>query len=213
MGASRTRSCSLRSHRSLSENSRFDRGQARERTKHQANSNARHRRVPVVVPGLEDQDGARFALESAFFADASPRVIDRRERPSHGYRAIHLVVLVRDRSVEIQLRTALQHLWAELCEKLADGFGSEIKYGGGSDQVRALLQTSSQRVAEIEGREQQLFLEDADFDIQPPETKAERMPALGVVHRALERDRVELMEWLRSKIASAQRDRLNRGIH
>lgn len=34
------------------------------------------------------------------------------------------------RPVEIQLRTARQHQWAELFEKLADKWGRAIRYGG-----------------------------------------------------------------------------------
>jgi ppGpp synthetase/RelA/SpoT-type nucleotidyltranferase len=37
-------------------------------------------------------------------------VIDRREKPSHGYRAVHVIVECGGRMVEIQVRTELQHL-------------------------------------------------------------------------------------------------------
>lgn len=82
------------------------------------------------------------------FQDA--QVFDRRDRPSYGYRAVHLVVTWRGRSVEIQVRTRLQHLWAELSEKLADHLGNEVKYGGGPQPIRELLERLSQLVAGAE---------------------------------------------------------------
>jgi len=47
----------------------------------------------------------------------------------HGYRAVHVVVFPEALSVEIQVRTARQHEWAELFEKLADLVGRGIRYG------------------------------------------------------------------------------------
>lgn len=61
--------------------------------------------------------------------DRLPRVVDRRREPSHGYRAVHVIVFVRSLPVEIQVRTALQHEWADLFEKLADQVGRGIRYG------------------------------------------------------------------------------------
>ncbi len=65
------------------------------------------------------------------FADGvrAPRVVDRREEPSHGYRAVHVIVFAGSLPVEVQVRTALQHEWAELFEKLADLAGRGIRYG------------------------------------------------------------------------------------
>jgi ppGpp synthetase/RelA/SpoT-type nucleotidyltranferase len=56
-------------------------------------------------------------------------VIDRRRDPTHGYRAVHIVTRVDDRLVEIQVRTRLQNLWAQLMETLADRVGRGIRYG------------------------------------------------------------------------------------
>lgn len=55
---------------------------------------------------------------------------DRRLTPQHGYRAVHIVVNVRGRPVEIQVRTGRQHQWAEVFEKVADKWGRAIRYGG-----------------------------------------------------------------------------------
>ena len=43
-------------------------------------------------------------------------VIDRRKSPSHGYRAVHIVVESLGCFVEIQVRTLLQNLWAQIME-------------------------------------------------------------------------------------------------
>jgi putative GTP pyrophosphokinase len=77
-------------------------------------------------------------------------VIDRRDKPSHGYRAVHVILRPNKRHVEIQVRTKLQHLWAELSEKVADNFGSEVKYGGGIEPVRDFLSFTSSAVVDLE---------------------------------------------------------------
>jgi ppGpp synthetase/RelA/SpoT-type nucleotidyltranferase len=56
-------------------------------------------------------------------------VKDRRAEPSHGYRAVHVIVEVDQRFVEIQVRTTLQDLWAQVFERLADRWGRGIRYG------------------------------------------------------------------------------------
>jgi len=95
----------------------------------------------LVVPGVTVQI-AMLGLLCDEFPDAT--VIDRRDRPSHGYRAVHVVVRHADRWIEIQLRTTLQQQWAELSEKLADAFEPAVKYGGGpSAPPSTLNQVSS----------------------------------------------------------------------
>jgi ppGpp synthetase/RelA/SpoT-type nucleotidyltranferase len=54
---------------------------------------------------------------------------DRRQEPSYGYRAVHVVVEMDQRFVEIQVRTVLQDLWAQMIERLADVWGRGIRYG------------------------------------------------------------------------------------
>jgi ppGpp synthetase/RelA/SpoT-type nucleotidyltranferase len=57
------------------------------------------------------------------------RIEDRRNSPSRGYRAIHLVPMIDGRYVEIQVRTFLQHMWANASEQMADKWGRGIRYG------------------------------------------------------------------------------------
>jgi len=61
------------------------------------------------------------------------RLIDRRERPSHGYRAIHIVPTIGRCPVEIQLRTLYQDTWAQIMESFGDRWGRAIRYGGEPD--------------------------------------------------------------------------------
>jgi hypothetical protein len=94
----------------------------------------------VTVANLTEQDVLTEKLMTAF-PDA--KLYDRVAKPSHGYRAKHLVVKVGSRRVEIQIRTRVQHQWALLSENAADLYGQEIKYGGGDPViVRALLEFS-----------------------------------------------------------------------
>jgi len=57
------------------------------------------------------------------------KVVDRRAQPSHGYRAVHVIVSLDRHLAEIQVRTDLQHRWAMLVERFADAWGQQIKYG------------------------------------------------------------------------------------
>lgn len=66
---------------------------------------------------------------AALFPEGS-RVVDRREDPRFGYRAVHVIANVHDHNVEIQVRTWLQDLWAQMMERLADSWGRAIRYGG-----------------------------------------------------------------------------------
>lgn len=97
------------------------------------------------LKGMQDIAGARLAAEmsriqqdrlgrlvSQEFADEpkAPAWIDRRVTPSHGYRALHVVVHPLRIPVEVQIRTAGQDLWAQLVERLGDRWGRQIRYGG-----------------------------------------------------------------------------------
>jgi ppGpp synthetase/RelA/SpoT-type nucleotidyltranferase len=101
----------------------------------------------VVVADLNAQDRVLRSLKEAF---PNAKVIDRRKAPSHGYRAVHLVVIVDGKPIEIQLRTVLQHQWATTSEKLADTIDRAIKYGGGPGEAQAQLATLSEGLKKIE---------------------------------------------------------------
>src|SRR4051794_39163642 len=88
-----------------------------------------------VLPRISDRiDQGIFVhgIEEAV-RPLSVRRKDRTTDPSHGYRAIHLLIRVLGIDVEIQVRTARQHAWAETNEKLGDLLGRGIRYGEGVD--------------------------------------------------------------------------------
>lgn len=104
----------------------------------------------LVVEGIVEQEQLVDDLRSVF-DDAT--LVDRREQPSHGYRAVHMVVVRDNKVVEIQVRTALQHLWAEWSEKLSDIVDPGIKYGVGNENLLQLLFRGSRLVASAESLE------------------------------------------------------------
>ena len=105
----------------------------------------------VVVDEILKQDSVVGELVRAF---PSAKVHDRRKRPSHGYRAVHLIATARDKLVEIQVRTELQHLWAQQSEIMSDVSDPAIKYGGGSPENKNLLSANSELIADLEEAEQ-----------------------------------------------------------
>jgi len=78
---------------------------------------------------------------------------DRRQKPSHGYRAVHLVVDLHGFLVEIQVRTSLQHGWASAVERLADRIDLDIKYGGGPVGLQHQLLNLTNAIAGLEETE------------------------------------------------------------
>ncbi len=84
--------------------------------------------VRVVRPMTLDEQDAVVQGIRRLWPDA--KVEDRRLNPSCGYRAVHLVVKEQGFKVEVQVRTQLQHDWAQAMERLADGWGRQIRYGG-----------------------------------------------------------------------------------
>lgn len=99
------------------------------------------RRQPTKLSRIQDIAGVRIVQDmdlleqDELVADLTrelrqSRVVDRRARPMHGYRAVHVVARIGRCSIEIQVRTRSQHLWAEVVERLGDRWGRDIRYGG-----------------------------------------------------------------------------------
>ncbi len=78
---------------------------------------------------LDDQDLVLLVAFAALgIAKHDVKVIDRRDVPAKGYRALHGEIALDGLKVEIQVRTSLQHEWAEVYEKMGDRFGRSIRY-------------------------------------------------------------------------------------
>jgi Region found in RelA / SpoT proteins len=103
-----------------------------------------------------DQDLLAAEIARRFPADPrAPKTIDRRADPSHGYRAVHVEVALDGVSIEVQVRTVGQHVWADLMERLADRLGRQIRYGqppvpppGTSPEAAQLMLGTLMRLAE-----------------------------------------------------------------
>ena len=83
----------------------------------------------IVTPGgrlRQDEISVRLSTQ---FQDHKIKIFDRRISPTFGYRALHHEVEFDGIDVEIQIRTLLQHEWAEAFERLADICGRGIRYG------------------------------------------------------------------------------------
>ena len=114
----------------------------------------------LVVSDVLAQQKAIERLSQAF---GKATVVDRREHPSHGYRAVHVIAFVEGQPVEIQVRTTLQHLWAEFSEKLSDVLDPGIKYGGGADKPRSALADTSRLISSEEALEVEIARREAEF--------------------------------------------------
>jgi ppGpp synthetase/RelA/SpoT-type nucleotidyltranferase len=103
-------------------------------------------RVVLDISRSEQDDLVRSIVE--LFPSA--KVVDRRAKPSHGYRAVHVIVSMDDRLVEVQVRTELQNQWAQLMERLADQWGRQIRYGAPLDDPLAKVgEVTRQRVIDL----------------------------------------------------------------
>jgi putative GTP pyrophosphokinase len=100
----------------------------------------------VVVGTIVDQDRLVAELSRAM---PMSKVLDRRARPSHGYRAVHVVVEVAGQPVEVQVRTSSQHMWAELSEKVADSVDPALKYGAGPPKIQRALEALSEALSRV----------------------------------------------------------------
>jgi ppGpp synthetase/RelA/SpoT-type nucleotidyltranferase len=118
------------------------------------------RRESIRLSQIQDIAGCRVLVDDVTSQNAvaehlmalhgETEVVDRRIQPSHGYRALHLIARWAVQPVEIQVRTALQQVWAELSEKLSEAVDASIKYGGGDERTRRMLQHSSQVIEALE---------------------------------------------------------------
>ncbi len=97
----------------------------------------------VILPSLTEVD--QFILQCAKLTVTRTR--DYRSDSNNGYRAVHLTLKSGDgHAVELQIRTRIQHAWAQLTERAAASEGIEVKYGGGPNEIHVLLDSFSKMV-------------------------------------------------------------------
>jgi ppGpp synthetase/RelA/SpoT-type nucleotidyltranferase len=118
---------------------------------------------------MQDIAGCRVQVQNRIEQDSfveqivkmfsSSKIDDRRVKPSHGYRAVHVVANVDGAPVEIQVRTVLQNMWAQATERVADRFDPAIKYGGGPEFVQKILQDFSDILNGIEELETEALVD------------------------------------------------------
>jgi len=124
----------------------------------------------ITVKDLDEENHVVGRLSRLF---QKAVIADRREQPSHGYRAVHVIVNAGGKLVEIQVRTHLQHLWAELSEKLSDIVDNSIKYGGGDDLSRTLLSGMAENIRQLEGVESKFNRQPSDDPQKRKQTEDE----------------------------------------
>jgi ppGpp synthetase/RelA/SpoT-type nucleotidyltranferase len=110
---------------------------------------------------------------------------DRRLEPVVGYRAVHVIVTLDGRYVEVQIRTTGQDLWANVFERVADIFGRGIRYGeppeyGGQAVVDVIqsMESISARLYELECRAYEASSDRED-------TLSTQQPLLSQLHELL----------------------------
>ena len=124
------------------------------------------RRMTTRLSGIEDIAGCRVVLptmreqhEVLARVRAELEVVRERDyqtAPRDGYRALHVVVRAQGRPVEVQLRTELEDMWANLSERLAHAYDPDIKYGGGPADIRGALDALSRAMGEFDNRRHRL---------------------------------------------------------
>ena len=114
---------------------------------------AKLRRMPTKLSGLEDVAGCRIVVPSTRHAGQLvelcetlqiSRVRNYQAEPHNGYRAHHLTIRASDsRPIELQVRTEIGDLWANLTERCAVLIDPDLKYGGGPPPFREFLDALS----------------------------------------------------------------------
>jgi len=107
---------------------------------------------------MEDIAGCRAVLPTPVEVEAVARRIHRKwdvravsdyrqsGKPDTGYRALHLIVMRRERLVEVQLRTSEQHDWAEAVEWASSRSGHNLKDGEGPADLLEYLKLVSDAI-------------------------------------------------------------------
>lgn len=82
----------------------------------------------VVLNQNQDQDLVVRRITESIQTEKF-KIIDRRINSNHGYRAVHIELHLDRMRLEIQVRTALQDLWASTSEAFGELVGRGVRYG------------------------------------------------------------------------------------
>ncbi|WP_196782590.1 RelA/SpoT domain-containing protein [Chromobacterium paludis] len=125
-------------------------------------------RLSVRLTQLQDIGGCRIIVEKNELVDQLvqflkdkisktvdlklKRVTDYREkgRDITGYRSVHFLLERNDRKLELQIRSRIQHYWAESIERTSVIYGHHLKEGEGDSIVISYFQKLSDAFFEIE---------------------------------------------------------------
>ena len=108
----------------------------------------------IICESLQDADRVCAALSDL---EHHKKTINYVAEPREsGYRSRHCILKIEQTwpatseiasfEVEVQVRTWWQHLWAQVSE----GFGEQVKEGGGSTKIRSYLKELGSALAEVE---------------------------------------------------------------
>lgn len=115
---------------------------------------------------MQDIGGCRVILETLSDLSQARADIESRTRPHYevvrvvdycndgrdvtGYRAMHMIVRRQEMEIEVQLRTRLQHAWAEAVERAANRTGFALKDGEGPPRVVEFFRLASECLAKLD---------------------------------------------------------------
>lgn len=126
------------------------------------------RRLSVRLTQLQDIGGCRIIVENNNVVDkllayiknklvrskyfTVKRIVDYREkgRDESGYRSVHLIIERDNCTLEIQLRSKIQHYWAESIERTSVIYGYHLKELEGDPNIHKYFKATSDVFYEIE---------------------------------------------------------------
>ncbi len=130
------------------------------------------RRLSVRLTQLQDIGGCRIIVRSNRQVDALKEYIEKRisetehlnlvratdyrprGRDDSGYRAVHLIIENKEKVIELQIRSMIQHYWAESIERTSVIYGSHLKEQEGDPAVISYFKSLSDIFYELEAGRQ-----------------------------------------------------------
>lgn len=126
------------------------------------------KRFSVRLTQLQDIGGARIIVENNKAVDSTVNFLQEKLREEHqslkirktdyrvkgredsGYRAVHLIIEMDNCKIELQIRSKIQHYWAELIERTSVIYGYYIKELEGDPVVISYFKSLSDLFYDIE---------------------------------------------------------------